>query len=270
MKKSLSLILLALISWSLLSCSDQADQPLPLDTVDKQFSYTMGYEAVGVLENLETTTLDKQAFLNGVRDALDQKTPRLSRDQGLHVKSLVFEKERENKNRQIMLSAGENRERQEKFLAENKTREDVITTDSGLQYRILQEGDGPRPTPEDHVRVHLKGLLLDGTVFDSTYDTGVPLVGPVKGDIPVWEEALTLMKTGGKYKFFVPSKLAYGENGTFQRGGEIGPNQMIILELELLDILEAPKNNRSGINRPENSLPKNNPPGNNPLEKQSQ
>jgi len=242
MKKILCLLLLTMISVAFLSCSDKSQEPPPLDTIDKQFSYTMGYEAVGVMENFEAATLDKQAFLNGVQDALEQKAPRLSRDQGLHVKNLVFDKEREHKNRQIMQAADENRERQEKFLAENKTRESVHTTDSGLQYEIVKEGDGPRPTPTDRVRVHLKGMLLDGTVFDSSYADGFPLVGPVKGDIPVWEEALTRMRVGAKYKFFVPSKLAYGEKGTFQQGGTIGPNQMIILELELLGIVTDSEN----------------------------
>ncbi|MFP4445427.1 MAG: FKBP-type peptidyl-prolyl cis-trans isomerase N-terminal domain-containing protein [Desulfosudaceae bacterium] len=237
MRQILGLLLLTLMPWIILSCSDKSQEPPPLDTIDKQFSYTMGYEAVGVMENFEAATLDKQAFLNGIKDALDQKAPRLSRDQGLHVKNLVFDKEREHKNQQIMLTADENRERQEKFLAENKTREGIHTTDSGLQYEILKKGDGPRPTPADKIRVHLKGMLLDGTVFDSSYADGIPLVGPVKGDIPVWEEALTLMRVGAKYKFFVPSQLAYGEKGTFQQGGNIGPNQMIILELELLGIV---------------------------------
>ncbi|MFV2008024.1 MAG: FKBP-type peptidyl-prolyl cis-trans isomerase, partial [Longimicrobiales bacterium] len=109
-----------------------------------------------------------------------------------------------------------------------------VTLESGLQYEIITEGDGPRPTLEDQVSVHYKGTLIDGTEFDSSYQRGQPATFAVTGVIAGFTEALTLMSVGSKYRFFIPSDLAYGEAG---RGGPIGPNTVLIFEMEVLEIL---------------------------------
>jgi FKBP-type peptidyl-prolyl cis-trans isomerase FklB len=119
------------------------------------------------------------------------------------------------------------------FLAENAKREGVIVTESGLQYEILKEGDGPIPTLSDSVTTHYHGTLPDGKVFDSSVQRNEPATFPVSGVIKGWTEALQLMKTGSKYKLYVPSDLAYGERGA---GGDIGPHQTLIFEVELLSI----------------------------------
>ncbi|SHE73795.1 FKBP-type peptidyl-prolyl cis-trans isomerase FkpA/FKBP-type peptidyl-prolyl cis-trans isomerase FklB [Mariniphaga anaerophila] len=121
------------------------------------------------------------------------------------------------------------------FLEQNKSREGVQTTDSGLQYEIITEGDGPKPTAEDRVRVHYHGTLIDGTVFDSSVDRGEPAVFGVGQVIPGWTEALQLMPVGSKWKVFIPANLAYGERGA---GGDIGPNSALIFEVELLEIVK--------------------------------
>lgn len=121
----------------------------------------------------------------------------------------------------------------EKFLAENAKREGVIVTESGLQYEIIKEGDGPIPKLSDSVTTHYHGTLPNGKVFDSSVDRNEPATFPVSGVIKGWTEALQLMKTGSKYKLYVPSELAYGDRGA---GGDIGPHQALVFEVELLSI----------------------------------
>ncbi len=129
-----------------------------------------------------------------------------------------------------------NREAATAFLASNGAREDVVTTESGLQYRVLTEGTGPKPSAQDRVRVHYTGTLLDGTKFDSSVDRGEPVAFKLDGVIAGWQEALPLMKVGSKWKLFVPSELAYGERGA---PPVIGPHALLIFEVELLAIEEA-------------------------------
>jgi FKBP-type peptidyl-prolyl cis-trans isomerase len=121
----------------------------------------------------------------------------------------------------------------EAFLAENAKREGVKTTDSGLQYEVLQEGEGKKPTAEDRVTVHYKGTLISGEEFDSSYARGQPVTFPLSNVIPGWTEGVQLMSPGAKYKFYIPSDLAYGERGA---GVKIGPNETLIFEVELLSV----------------------------------
>ena len=120
------------------------------------------------------------------------------------------------------------------FMTENAAREEVTVTESGLQYQVLAEGEGASPTLGDTVKVHYTGRLLDGTVFDSSVQRGEPATFPVSGVIAGWTEALQLMKPGTKFQVWIPSDLAYGERGT---GRDIGPNETLTFEMELLEIL---------------------------------
>lgn len=122
----------------------------------------------------------------------------------------------------------------EAFMAENAARDDVTVTESGLQYRVVEEGAGDSPTIADTVSVHYTGRLLDGTVFDSSVQRGSPAQFPVSGVIPGWTEALQLMKPGGKLEVWIPSELAYGPRGA---GQDIGPNETLTFEMELLEIV---------------------------------
>lgn len=122
-----------------------------------------------------------------------------------------------------------------KFLAENGKRKEVTTTKSGLQYEVLKAAEGPKPKVTDTVSVHYKGTLINGKEFDSSYSRGQPASFPLQGVIPGWTEALQLMNVGSKYKLFLPSNIAYGENGS---GPDIGPNETLVFEVELLKIGE--------------------------------
>ncbi len=122
----------------------------------------------------------------------------------------------------------------QKWLEANKTKEGIITTESGLQYKILRNGDGATPKATDKVKVHYHGTLTDGTVFDSSVDRGEPIEFPVNGVIKGWQEALQLMKVGCKWRLFIPPALGYGERGA---GDLIGPNVVLIFDVELLDIV---------------------------------
>lgn len=130
-------------------------------------------------------------------------------------------------------AASEAKERGQKFLDENAGKEGVEITDSGLQYEVLSEGDGPMPALEDTVSVHYVGTLIDGTTFDSSIDRGEPAAFPLQSVIPGWTEGLQLMKVGSKFRFVIPSDLAYGERGA---GQSIGPGETLVFEVELLEI----------------------------------
>lgn len=125
-------------------------------------------------------------------------------------------------------------EKGEEFLKENAKKEGVKTTASGLQYKVIKEGEGKSPKATDTVSVHYRGTLLDGTEFDSSYKRNEPTQFPLNRVIKGWTEGVQLMKEGAKYQFFIPSQLAYGERGT--PGGPIGPNETLIFEIELLKV----------------------------------
>ena len=122
------------------------------------------------------------------------------------------------------------------FLEANKSKKGVVTTESGLQYTIMKDAEGAKPVATDKVMVHYHGTLLDGTVFDSSVDRGEPIDFPLNGVIPGWTEGVQLMPVGSKYKFFIPSELAYGANP--RAGGPIGPNMVLIFEVELIEIMK--------------------------------
>lgn len=145
-----------------------------------------------------------------------------------------FRKEMMAKQQAQMKTKGEkNKKEGDAFLAENKDKKGIVSLPSGLQYKVIKEGEGDTPKATDKVTVHYRGTLIDGTEFDSSYGRGEPATFPVNGVIPGWTEALQLMNAGSKWQLFIPSKLAYGERGA---GGKIGPNSTLIFDVELISI----------------------------------
>lgn len=168
----------------------------------------------------------------GIKDAIAGK-PQLNPDQIKEVMT-AFEKDMEQKQKE---GGEKNKAEGAKFLEENKKKEGVKTTASGLQYKVLKEGNGAQPKKTDTVTVNYRGTLINGTEFDSSYKRGQPATFPINGVIPGWTEALQLMKVGSKYQLFIPSNLAYGERSV---SPEIGANSTLIFEVELLDAKPAP------------------------------
>lgn len=202
-----------------------------LDRISYALGLSMGnnFRASGISE------LNVQDFADGVAAVFYGASPKMTYDEA-KAEIQNFFAELEKKQRAAAEEAGkQNKEAGEAFLAENGKRVEVKTTPSGLQYEVLTEGDGPMPEATDQVEVHYTGKLIDGTVFDSSVDRGVPARFGVTQVIPGWVEALQLMKAGSKWRLFIPSNLAYGPNGA--PGSPIGPNSTLIFDVELLKVI---------------------------------
>jgi len=192
-------------------------------------SYGIGYNVASNVQGDLQDTLDADAFRLGVDDALAVRGMRLPEAEFTEA----FKALEDARESALADTAEQNLDAGERFLAENAGRDGIVTLPSGLQYQILVAGNGARPAADDRVTTHYHGTLVDGTVFDSSVERGEPATFPVRGVIPGWVEALQLMPTGSKWRLFVPSELAYGERGA---GGKIGPNQVLIFDVELLSI----------------------------------
>lgn len=198
-----------------------------------RLSYALGLSMGNNFRSSGIDKLDAQDFADGVKAVFDGAAPKMSYDEAKEVIRKYFEA-LEAKQREAAAAQGKvNEEAGKAFLDENGKRPEVKTTASGLQYEVLQEGDGAQPGPNDNVTVHYTGKLIDGTVFDSSVERGQPATFGVTQVIPGWVEALQLMKVGAKWRLFIPSQLAYGPNGA---GGVIGPNATLIFDVELIKV----------------------------------
>jgi FKBP-type peptidyl-prolyl cis-trans isomerase FklB len=207
------------------------DKPQLKDQKDKA-SYSIGYD-IGETFKKQKIELNMDALVAGLKEAIAGKEATLSKED--RDKTLqAFQKEMMEKQVAASKEAAEkNKAEGEKFLEENKKKDGVKTTASGLQYKVLKEGSGPSPKETDTVVTNYRGTLIDGTEFDSSYKRNEPASFPVNRVIKGWTEALQLMKPGSKYQLFIPSSLAYGERGA---GQLIGPNATLIFDVELLSI----------------------------------
>lgn len=206
----------------------------PLETDDAKASYAIGLNLGGQLQPA-ADRLDMGALRRGLEDALAERDPALPQQELGRALQAFSQSVQAEEEEQRAAEGRENVEAGEAYMAENAEREGVQTTESGLQYEVLEEGDGPRPGPEDQVTVHYRGTLIDGTEFDSSYERGEPATFGVGGVIPGFAEGLQLMPVGSTYRFVIPSDLAYGEQGA--AGGTIGPSETLIFEVELIEIL---------------------------------
>ena len=205
-----------------------------LETTTAQASYGIGV-SIGRQLKGDGLEVDIEALSQGLQDVFDGTKPRLTTAQiGAAIQEFQKQMAAKEADRKKVLSAKNKKEGTE-FLAANQKKDGVITLDSGLQYKVLKKGDGPKPKVTDTVRTHYHGTLIDGTVFDSSVERKEPAVFPVGGVIRGWTEALQLMPVGSKWRLFVPSELAYGSRGA---GADIGPNAVLIFDVELLGIEE--------------------------------
>ncbi|MFP1868463.1 FKBP-type peptidyl-prolyl cis-trans isomerase [Lonsdalea quercina] len=200
------------------------------DSVEAQASYGIGLQIGQQLQESGLEGLLPEALVAGLRDALDGQAPAVPVDvvhralREVHERADAVRRERQ---RELAVEG-------QRFLEENAQKEGVSSTESGLQFRVLAQGEGDIPARQDRVRVHYTGRLIDGTVFDSSVQRGQPAEFPVSGVIPGWVEALTLMPVGSKWELYIPQELAYGERGA---GASIPPFSALIFEVELLEIL---------------------------------
>jgi FKBP-type peptidyl-prolyl cis-trans isomerase len=230
------IVLAILTSFFLLlsNCDSNSNsgKSVTLETKKDSISYVIGTDMARSLTQIKDE-IDLDKMVGGMKDQLNEK-PLLVKKEDAQTMMRDFSMQMRKKQMEAnKASAGNNQEKGMKFLEENKQKQGVVTTQSGLQYIVLQQGNGPKPTRNDKVKVHYKGTTIDGTQFDSSYDRGQPASFQTTGVIKGWTEALLLMNVGSKYKLFIPSELAYGERGT---GQKIGPNEVLIFEVELLGI----------------------------------
>jgi FKBP-type peptidyl-prolyl cis-trans isomerase FkpA/FKBP-type peptidyl-prolyl cis-trans isomerase FklB len=174
--------------------------------------------------------------MEGLRATYAGEETLLTREEALAERQKFIEQRQQRLEQERAEEATVNREEGEAFLAQNAQNDDVMVTESGLQYRVIEEGEGDRPSATDRVTVHYRGTLINGVEFDSSYARGEPATFGLNQVIPGWTEGLQLMREGGKYEFFIPSDLAYGEQG---RPGPIGPNATLIFEVELIEIADG-------------------------------
>ena len=203
-----------------------------LETAQQQAGYVIGLELGGTLVPVRGE-VDLDAMMEGVRDSLAGREPKVSEQQFMQIMQDLGERMQASRAEQGARAAEEGAA----FLAENAGREEVQVPDSGLQYEVLEPGEGDRPGPTDRVRVHYEGSLLDGEVFDSSRERGEPAEFTLDQVVPGWQEGLQLMPRGSRYRLWIPSELGYGEQGTL--GGPIGPNATLVFDVELIDFEPA-------------------------------
>lgn len=189
-------------------------------------SYSLGVSVGTNVKSQGMTELNAEAFAQALKDVYGANELQLTQEEAEKTLQEYFQKLQ-------MAKMEEGAKAGKDFLEQNKSKEGVVTLPSGLQYKVLVEGKGPKPLATDVVKTHYHGTLIDGTVFDSSVDRGEPISFPVNGVIAGWTEALQLMGVGSKWQLFIPSELAYGPRGA---GGKIGPNVALIFEVELLEI----------------------------------
>jgi FKBP-type peptidyl-prolyl cis-trans isomerase FklB len=209
----------------------------PFKTNKEKASYALGIN-VGSSLHRQSVDIDPDLFAQGLKDAMSGKKPLITEEEG-HAALMELQNEVRAQQAQKMKEEGDtNKKNGEAYLAANKAKPGVVTLPSGLQYKILKEGTGPKPTATDTVECNYTGTLINGTEFDSSAKHGGPAKFPVNGVIKGWTEALQLMPAGSKWQLFIPSDLAYGERGT--PDGSIGPNSTLVFDVELLSV-EHPK-----------------------------
>ncbi len=197
------------------------------NTQAEKFAYSLGLSVASNLLTSGVKSLDVAVFADAVQDAFNGNLPKISPEEANRILQEYMAQLQDNESQQ-------NQNAGKVFLEANKNEEGITVLPSGLQYKVLKEGEGDMPKATDQVKCHYHGTLIDGTVFDSSVERGQPAVFPVNGVIQGWVEALQLMSVGSKWKLFIPSELAYGSRGA---GAKIGPDSTLIFDVELLEIV---------------------------------
>ena len=222
-------LLLILVCAMLASCghTSKAQNEMKDMTEDQKMSYALGVNSGDQFRNLGLN-IDFDLFMKGIKDGIANSNQFSQEEMQAAFAYLEMQARAKAMNDEKAAGAA--------FLAKNKNEKGVMVTESGLQYKVITEGTGKKPLATDKVKVHYKGTLLDGTVFDSSYDRGEPITFPLNGVIKGWTEGLQLMSEGSKYILYIPSDLGYGDRGA---GAQIKPGATLIFEVELLEVNPA-------------------------------
>jgi FKBP-type peptidyl-prolyl cis-trans isomerase FklB len=212
----------------------QADKKLSLNNEARKTSYSMGYNMGKNFKEIYDK-IDQESLIQGILDAVNQKDPQITMKEISDTLTNLQQKVAEKKREEQKSMAEENKRIGTQFLEENAKKAGVKTTSTGLQYKTISQGNGPKPIATDKVRVHYRGKFINGNEFDSSYKRGEPATFRLDQVISGWTEALQLMNKGAKFEVYIPSELAYGERGA---GNVIAPNSTLIFEIELLEILK--------------------------------
>lgn len=197
-------------------------------------SYALGLGIGRQLSQMGADNLDIDDFAKAIKDILAGKKPEIDDTEAQTLVKDFFEKQEAKQRAAAAEKFKETKEKGEAYLAENAKKEGVVTLPSGLQYQVIKEGNGRRPKATDKVKCHYEGMLVDGTLFDSSIQRGEPATFPLNGVIKGWTEGLQLMQEGAKYRFFIPYHLGYGENGA---GASIPPFAALVFDVELIEVV---------------------------------
>lgn len=197
-------------------------------------SYALGLGIGRQLSQMGADNLDIDDFAKAIKDILAGKKPEIDDAEAQTLVKDFFEKQEAKQRAAAAEMFKETKEKGEAYLAENAKKEGVVTLPSGLQYQVIKEGNGRRPKATDKVKCHYEGMLVDGTLFDSSIQRGEPATFPLNGVIKGWTEGLQLMQEGAKYRFFIPYHLGYGENGA---GASIPPFAALVFDVELIEVV---------------------------------
>jgi FKBP-type peptidyl-prolyl cis-trans isomerase FklB len=199
-----------------------------------KLSYALGLGIGQQLAQMGAKDLNVDDFAQSIRDVLEGRELKVSHREAQQIVQEYFQKQEQKMQAERAEKGKTAREEGEKYLAENAKKDGVVTLKSGLQYQVLREGNGKKPTAKDQVKCHYEGFLIDGTVFDSSVQRGEPAVFGLQQVIAGWTEGLQLMQEGAKYRFFIPYRLAYGEGGA---GQLIPPYAALIFDVELIEVV---------------------------------
>ena len=199
-----------------------------------KLSYALGLGIGQQLSQMGASDISAEDFAQAIKDVLEGNELKVSHREAQTIVQDDFQKQEQKLQAQRAEAGKAHKEAGEKYLAENAKKEGVITLPSGLQYQVLKEGNGKKPTAKDTVQCHYEGFLIDGTVFDSSIQRGEPATFPLQQVIAGWTEGLQLMQEGAKYRFFIPYRLAYGEGGA---GNSIPPFAALIFDVELIQVV---------------------------------
>jgi FKBP-type peptidyl-prolyl cis-trans isomerase FklB len=214
------------------STAARKSDTVELKTPKDKASYAVGID-IGKTLKKNSIDVDPAIMMRGIKDVLADKKPLMTDEEARASLTALQQEARAKQEAKMKAIADENKKEGETFLAANKSKEGVVTLNSGLQYKVETQGTGPKPLASDTVECNYRGTLINGKEFDSSYKRGQPASFPVGGVIKGWTEVLQLMPVGSKYQVFIPADLAYGARGA---GADIGPNSTLIFEVELLSI----------------------------------